>query len=189
MYLVVGLGNPGVEYENTRHNVGFKVIDKLVDMYKISMDRKKFKGICGDLRIGSEKVILLKPQTYMNLSGESVNEVVNYFDIPNENIIVLHDDVSLDVGRLRIRKKGSSGGQNGIKNIIKMLNSDEFNRVKIGVGKAEHDMVSHVLGKFPNEEEKVMEKVYDDAAKCVVYMIENDVDKAMNVFNGYNAYN
>ncbi|MCM1992061.1 aminoacyl-tRNA hydrolase [Oceanirhabdus seepicola] len=189
MYLVVGLGNPGVEYENTRHNVGFKVIDKLIDMYKISMDRKKFKGICVDLRIGSEKVILLKPQTYMNLSGESVVEVVNYFDIPNENIIVLHDDVSIDVGRLRIRKNGSSGGQNGIKNIIKMLNSDEFNRVKIGVGKAQHDMISHVLGKFPTEEEEVMEKVYDQVVKSVVYMIENNVDKAMNVFNGYNAYN
>lgn len=187
MFLVVGLGNPGDDYNKTRHNIGFEVIDKLAEMYKINVNRSKFKGVYGDFRSGSEKIILLKPTTYMNLSGESVIEAAEYFNIPNEKIIVIHDDVSLDAGRLRIREKGSSGGQNGVKNIIHHLGTQEFNRIKVGVGKPKGNLVSHVLGKFPKEEQEIMEKSIEAACHAVECMIKHDVNKAMNQFNGFNA--
>lgn len=187
MYLVVGLGNPGTEYEETRHNIGFKVIDKLAQLNKISLDRQKFKGVCTDYRLGTEKVVLVKPLTYMNLSGECVVQFADYFDVPDENIIVIYDDVSLDVGRMRIRKKGSSGGQNGIKNIIKNLETDVFPRIKVGVGKHQRDLVDHVLGKFSDEDKVVMEKVVEEAARAAECIIKESTDKAMNVYNGFNA--
>lgn len=187
MYLVVGLGNPGDEYKNTRHNIGFEVIDRLADMYKVNINRIKFKGICGEIRVGIEKIILLKPTTYMNLSGESVIEAANYYNIPNENIIIIHDDVSIDVGRIRIRAKGSSGGQNGIKNIISHLGTDEFNRVKVGVGKPQRNLVSHVLGKFSKEQMDLMKKSIDAAAESVEVIINKSITEAMNKFNGFKA--
>lgn len=187
MYLVVGLGNPGEKYKYTRHNIGFEVIDKLADMYKISINRIKFKGVCGELRIGMEKVILLKPTTYMNLSGESVIQAADYYDIPNENIIIIHDDVSLDVGRLRIRIKGSSGGQNGVKNIIYHLETDAFTRLKIGVGKPQKDLVSHVLGKFSKDETEIMDKSIEAAVQSVEVIINKGAVEAMNQFNGFKA--
>lgn len=187
MYLVVGLGNPGKEYENNRHNIGFKVIDKFSEMYKIDVEREKFKGVCGDTRIKGEKVILLKPLTYMNNSGESVIECADYFDIPDENIIIVYDDISLDVGRLRIRRKGSAGGQNGVKSIIHHLDTQEFPRVKVGVGKPERDLVSHVIGDFSKEDAMVMEKVTEVAVKAVVKIIEDGVGDSMNIYNGYDA--
>ena len=185
MFLIVGLGNPGNEYKNTRHNIGFDVIDKLANVYKIDINRSKFKGICGEGRIGLEKVILLKPLTYMNLSGESVREVCDYFKIEPENIIVVHDDVSIDVGRIRIRAKGSSGGQNGVKNIILHLSTDEFNRVKVGVGKPQGDMVSHVLGRFSEEDRKLVEQSSDAAIQAIEVIIKDDINVAMNKFNGF----
>ena len=134
MYLIVGLGNPGKEYDGTRHNIGFEAIDYMANKYNIEVNRIKFKGVFGEGFIDNKKVILLKPTTYMNLSGESIREVINFYKISNENIIVIYDDISLEVGKLRIREKGSDGGHNGIKSIIANLGSDVFPRIKIGVG-------------------------------------------------------
>ncbi|MCY6960327.1 aminoacyl-tRNA hydrolase [Clostridium brassicae] len=185
MFLVVGLGNPGKEYEKTRHNIGFDMIDFISEKYKIEVNRKKFKGMYGDGKIVSEKVILLKPETYMNLSGESVREVADFYKIPNENIIILYDDISLDVGKIRIRPKGSAGGHNGIKNIIANLNSDIFPRIKIGVGQPSYDdLVSHVLGKFCKEDREKVEKIFHIIAKAIETIIESGVAESMNKFNG-----
>ena len=156
MFLIVGLGNPGKEYEGTRHNIGFEAVDYIADKYNIELNRIKFKGIFGEGMINGKKVILLKPTTYMNLSGESIREVVNFYKISNEEIIVIYDDISLEVGRLRIREKGSHGGHNGIMSIIANLSSDVFQRVKIGVGGPKGDLVSHVLGKFSNSEIEIL---------------------------------
>lgn len=185
MYLIVGLGNPGDEYRHTRHNVGFDIIDFMADKYKITLNRTKFKGVCGDGIINGEKVLLLRPSTYMNLSGESVIEASNFYKIPKENIIVLYDDVSLEVGRLRVRPEGSAGGHNGIKNIILHLSSEVFPRVKVGVGQPEHGLIPHVLGRFPKEERDTLEKVFPAAAQAVEAIITNGVTEAMNRFNGF----
>ncbi|MCY6371974.1 aminoacyl-tRNA hydrolase [Clostridium ganghwense] len=188
MFLIVGLGNPGKEYEHTRHNVGFDIIDLIGEKYNIDVSRKKFKGMYGDGKIAGERVLILKPATYMNLSGESVKEVINFYKIPNDNIIVLYDDISLEVGRLRIRPKGSAGGHNGIKNIIAHLGSDVFPRVKIGVGQPlGENLVSHVLGKFSKEERENLEKSFEVAAKSVEAIIKNGVAEAMNKFNSFKA--
>jgi PTH1 family peptidyl-tRNA hydrolase len=185
VYLVVGLGNPGQEYESTRHNVGFNVVDLISNKYNIDVSRTKFKGIYGEGRIGNERVILLKPTTYMNLSGESVREICNFYKIPNEKIIVIYDDISLEVGRMRIRKAGSAGGHNGIKNIILNLSSDVFPRIKIGVGAPRGNLISHVLGKLTNEEMDVIERVFNAAGDAVESLITEGVTEAMNKFNGF----
>lgn len=187
MYLVVGLGNPGDEYKNTRHNIGFEAIDIMAEMYNTSIERVKFKGVYGETRIANEKVILLKPTTYMNLSGESVVQFANYYNIPNENIIILYDDISLEVGKMRIREKGSAGGHNGIKSLISCLSTEVFPRVKIGVGKPEHDLVSHVLGKFKDEDMQKLKKVLEASTKAVENIIKEDAKSAMNNFNGFKA--
>lgn len=185
MYLIVGLGNPGKEYAHTRHNVGFDIIDLLSNKYNISISRAKFKGEFGEGTIGNEKVILLKPTTYMNLSGESIREISNFYKIPKENIIVVYDDISLEIGKLRIRSKGSAGGHNGIKSIIANLSSDEFSRIKIGVGHPKNDLVSFVLGKFSKDERAVLEKVFDVVIEAVKEIIINNDVEAMNKFNGF----
>ena len=187
VYLIVGLGNPGKQYEKTRHNVGFDVLDLLCDKYNINMNRIKFKGVYGEWKIGNEKVILLKPNTFMNLSGESVKEVCDFYKIQNENIIVIYDDVSLDVGRMRIRKAGSAGGHNGIKNIIFNLSSDVFPRIKVGVGTPKGDLISHVLGKFSDADRREVEKVFSAAVDAVEYIITKGTCEAMNNFNGIRA--
>lgn len=187
MYLIVGLGNPGKEYEHTRHNVGFDIIDLFADKYNISINRIKFKGIYGETNINGEKVILLKPQTFMNLSGESVKEVADFYKIPNENIIVVYDDISLDVGSLRIRQKGSAGGHNGIKNIIANMSTDVFPRIKVGVGKPEHDLVNHVLGKFSKEQREQLEKTFQPSIEAIETIITKNISEAMNKFNGFKA--
>lgn len=187
MYLIVGLGNPGDEYKHTRHNVGFDVIDLIADKYNISINRIKFKGVYGDGIIANEKVILLKPSTYMNLSGESVIEAANFYKIPKENIIVIYDDVSLPVGRMRIRPEGSAGGHNGIKNIILHLSSEVFPRIKVGVGAPQGDLISHVLGRFPKEDREVLEKVFPAAVDAVEAIIDKGITEAMNRFNGFKA--
>jgi peptidyl-tRNA hydrolase, PTH1 family len=184
MYLIVGLGNPGSEYKNTRHNVGFDLIDLLSSQYNIPVDRIKFKGICGDGVIGEAKVILLKPNTYMNNSGESVIEVVNFYKIPAQNVIVLSDDVSLDVGRLRIRSKGSAGGHNGIKSIISHLNTEEFPRLRVGIGSPKNNLIPFVLGKFDSSDRKKVDEVFKSAALAVDSMINENVEAAMNKYNG-----
>jgi PTH1 family peptidyl-tRNA hydrolase len=187
MYLVVGLGNPGDEYRHTRHNVGFDIIDLIKDKYNISINRIKFKGVYGEVNISGEKVILLKPSTYMNLSGESVREAVSFYKIPNENIIIIHDDISLDAGKLRIRSKGSAGGHNGLKSIIANLSSDVFTRIKIGVGQPQNSIIPHVLGKFSKEDRVLVEKTFDASIKAVETIIEKGCTEAMNDFNGFSA--
>lgn len=185
MYLIVGLGNPGDEYRHTRHNIGFDVLDLISEEYNIPINRIKFKGMCGEGIIGNEKVILLKPSTYMNLSGESVKEAASFYKIPNENIIVVHDDISLEVGRLRVRPEGSAAGHNGIKNIILHLSSDVFPRVKVGVGQPKGNLVSHVLGKFSNDESEKLEKVFPVCVDAVGIIVKSGVNEAMNKCNGF----
>ena len=187
MFLIVGLGNPGKEYEGTRHNIGFEAVDYIADKYNIELNRIKFKGIFGEGMINGKKVILLKPTTYMNLSGESIREVVNFYKISNEEIIVIDDDISLEVGRLRIREKGSHGGHNGIKSIIANLSSDVFPRVKIGVGGPKGDLVSHVLGKFSNSEIEILRESIMATSEAVTTILSKDTKEAMNKFNGFKA--
>ena len=186
MYLIAGLGNPTREYEKTRHNVGFDTIDVLADRINTDVPERKFKGLYGKGMLGGEKVILLKPQTFMNLSGESVRAAADFYKIPPDHIIVIYDDISLDVGHLRIRTKGSAGGHNGIKNIIAHLGTQEFPRIKIGVGgkPPRMDLADYVLSRFPAEERKIMETAFRDAAEAAGVLIAEGPDAAMNRFNG-----
>lgn len=187
MYIVAGLGNPTKEYEKTRHNVGFEVIDVLADMLGTTVEEKKFKGCYGRGMIGGEKVLLLKPQTFMNLSGESVRAAADFYKVDTDHIIIIYDDISLDVGQLRIRKKGSAGGHNGIKNIIAHLGTQEFPRIKVGVGDKpkKMDLADYVLSRFSKEDRAVMEDAFKEAAKAVEVMITEGADTAMNQFNGH----
>ena len=186
MFVIAGLGNPTLQYEGTRHNVGFDAIDAIADKYDITVDTRKSRAFIGKGVIEGEKVILVKPQTYMNLSGESVRSLVDYFKIDEESeLLVIYDDVSLDVGQLRIRKKGSAGGHNGIKNIISHLDTDVFMRIKIGVGKkpGRMDLADYVLSRFSGSEREQMEEGYEKAAKAAVMILKGEIDAAMNEFN------
>lgn len=183
MYLIAGLGNPGNEYDMTRHNIGFHTIDYLADKYGVKVNKLKYKALYGETRIGTEKVLFIKPQTYMNKSGESLIDFVNFFKVPVENLIVISDDVSLDCGRIRVRGKGSDGGHNGLKSIIYMLQSDQFPRVKMGVGAPAHDMINHVLGRFTKDEVPIMENAIERAMGAVEEIIKAGVPSAMNKFN------
>ena len=187
MYLVAGLGNPGKQYDMTRHNIGFHTIDYIADELGVKIKKLKYKAIYGECDINGEKVILVKPQTYMNLSGESISEFVKFFKIPTENVIIISDDIALETGRIRIRKKGSAGGHNGLKNIIYMLNSENFNRIRIGVGAPTHpdyELKDFVLGRFTKEEIPVLEESIIKSYKAVVEIIKRGADSAMNKFNG-----
>ena len=186
MYLIAGLGNPGTKYEGTRHNIGWQVIDELAEKYNIRVLENKFKGLTGKGMIGSEKVLLLKPLTYMNLSGESIAEAVRFYKIDETTeLIVIADDISLDVGQLRIRKKGSAGGHNGIKNIIANLGTDVFPRIKIGVGEKpkKYDLADYVLGHFSKEDRELMEEGYDRADHAVGMILNGEIEAAMNQYN------
>lgn len=185
MYIIAGLGNPTREYEKTRHNVGFDTIDVLADRLNTSVDEKKFKGLYGRGIIAGEKVILLKPQTFMNLSGESVREAADFYKVDPEHIIVIYDDISLDVGQLRIRKKGSAGGHNGIKNIIAHLGTQEFPRIKVGVGDKPKgmDLADYVLGHFSKEDQAKMDEAFKDAADAAEMILDKGMDAAMNHYN------
>ena len=187
MFLIVGLGNPGKEYDGTRHNIGFAAVDYIADKYNIELNRIKFKGVFGEGFIEGKKVILLKPTTYMNLSWESIREVINFYKISNEEVIVIYDDISLEVGRLRIREKGSQGGHNGIKSIIANLGTDVFPRVKIGVGAPKGNLVSHVLGKFSEDEIEVLRETIKASSDAVSIIMKADTKEAMNKLNGFNA--
>lgn len=187
MYLVAGLGNPGVKFDKTRHNAGFDVIDMCERKYNFSLNRAKFKGIYGETIINNEKVIFLKPQTYMNLSGESVREIVDFYKIPVENIIVVSDDISIDVGRLRIRAKGSAGGHNGLKNIIAHLGTDKFARIKVGVGNPTYDIINFVTGPFSSEDRIIVEQAFAAAVDAIEVIIADGTTEAMNRFNSFNA--
>lgn len=186
MFLIVGLGNPEKKYDKTRHNIGFDTIDALADKYNISMNEKKHKALCGIGVIDGVKVLLAKPQTYMNLSGDSVAEIVNFYKIdPEEEMIVIFDDISLAPGNIRVRKKGSAGGHNGIKSIIARTGTQNFMRIKVGVGEkpAGWDLADHVLGHFSREDRALVEDAIKDAEAAAVLMMQGQVDKAMNDFN------
>ena len=186
MYLIVGLGNPGKDYEHTRHNAGFDAITELANKYNISIKEKKFKALVGSGYIEGQKVLLMKPETYMNLSGEAVIEAINFYKIdPEEELIVLFDDISLAPGSLRIRLKGSAGGHNGIKNIIAHLKTDGFKRVKIGVGEkpAGWDLKDFVLGRFSKEDREEMETAFNNTVDAVRLMITGSEQEAMNLYN------
>lgn len=186
MYLIAGLGNPTYQYARTRHNIGFEVIDTLADRNGISMDIHKHKGICGKGMIAGEKVILLQPMTYMNLSGESIQEAIRYYKLnPTKDFIVVFDDISLDVGRIRLRAKGSAGGHNGIKSVIACLGTDEFQRIKVGVGDKPKgwDLADYVLGRFNEEERIKADESVERAAKAAEYILQEGIEAAMNVFH------
>lgn len=186
MYLIVGLGNPGRDYEHTRHNVGFDAVDKLAEKLGVNVSKIKFKGLYGEGFLNGQKIILLKPSTFMNLSGESLIEAVSFFNIPEENIIVIYDDVDIKVGRLRIRPSGSDGGHNGMKNIIYHLQSLNFPRIRIGIGKPKNDMVNHVLGRFSKDEQEIIDKIIDIAADAAIEIVKNGVQSSMNKYNPVN---
>ena len=185
MYLIAVLGNPTREYEKTIHNVGFSVIDVLADKYNIDVSDRKHKALCGRGVIEGEKVLLLKPQTFMNLSGESIREAVDYYKVDPEDIIVIYDDISLEPGQLRIRLKGSAGGHNGIKNIIAHLGTQEFPRIKVGVGAKppKMDLADYVLSRFGAEEQKIMDEAFGEAAEAAVMMMTTGAERAMNHYN------
>lgn len=190
MYLIAGLGNPGREYENTRHNAGFASIDRLAEKNHISIDMKKFQALCGTGYIGGQKVLLLKPQTYMNLSGESLRAACDFFKIdPEQELIVIYDDISLASGQLRIRAKGSAGGHNGIKSIISHLGTQVFLRVKVGVGEKPQgwDLADYVLGHFSKEEQQVMQESFDRAADAAAALLSEEVQQVMNEYNTHKA--
>lgn len=186
-WLVVGLGNPGPKYEWTRHNMGFLVIDELAEREKIPVQKLKYRALTNTALIGGRSVLLMKPTTYMNLSGESVGEAARFYKIPPERVLVISDDVALPQGKLRVRRSGSSGGHNGLKNIISHLGSDQFPRIKVGVGgkpHPDHDMADWVLGKFTGQDRKVMEEAISRAADAVTLFLEQGPDQAMAKFNG-----
>ena len=185
MYLIVGLGNPTAKYEKTRHNAGFDVIDAIADKYGIELNLRKGKAFCGTGYIEGQKVMLAKPQTYMNLSGESVREIVSYYDIDLEDLIVIYDDFDLEIGTIRIRKKGSAGSHNGMKSIIGQIQSKDFPRIRIGIGKSGGgaEWKDFVLGKTSKQDEKLIEDAVDRAADAVGCILEKGIDKAMNEYN------
>ena len=183
MFIIVGLGNPGKDYQNTRHNIGFDVIDALAESAGISVTEKKHKALIGKGVIDGQKVILVKPQTYMNLSGESVRDVIDYYKVDEEQEMIVVS--SLDVGMIRVRKKGSAGGHNGLKNIIQHLGHDTFMRIKMGVGEKPkgYDLADYVLGHFTRDERMVMDEAAKAATEAIRMMMAGDVDRAMNAFN------
>lgn len=186
-WIVVGLGNPGAKYDNTRHNAGFRALEGYCARSGQKIDRMKFKALAGEGMLGGKRVLFLKPQTFMNLSGEAVRDAASFYKIPPERVIVLSDDVSLDVGTLRVRPKGSAGGQNGLKNIIYHLGSEDFPRVKIGVGKKprpDYDLAAWVLGRFPEEDQKAIDKACEDAVSAAACIIESGCAAAAQNFNG-----
>ena len=185
-WLIVGLGNPGREYEKTRHNTGFRAMDILAEKLNAKVDRLKFQGLYTQVNYGGKKLFLLKPQTYMNLSGESVGEAARFYKIPADHVLVISDDVSLPAGKLRIRGGGSAGGHNGLKNIIQHLGTDRFPRIKVGVGSprpGEHDMVDWVMGKPMGEDRTAVEDALDRAGDAAKTLITEGIDRAMNRFN------
>ena len=184
MKLIVGLGNPGKEYEGTRHNCGFMVIDKLAEKLNVNIDLSKFKGLYTKFKYRGEDVILLKPQTYMNLSGESVNALMQFFKIEKDDLLVIYDDLDMPVGKLRLRKTGSAGGHNGIKNIIAHLNSQDFKRIRVGIDRHKYmKVVDYVLSRFTKEENEAISQGIENAANAIIDYLDHDFDYVMNRYN------
>lgn len=185
MYLIVGLGNPEDKYSNTRHNMGFDVINKLSKECDIKVSKSKFDAFYGMGEINGKKVILAKPQTYMNLSGNCVKEFVDFYKVDSENVLVIYDDMDIEPGTIKIRKKGSAGGHNGMKSIIQMLRTEEFPRIRIGIGRPEHngDEINYVIGAIPDEEIPKLEEGTENAKEAIIEILKNGIDSAMNKFN------
>lgn len=183
MYIIAGLGNPGSKYENTRHNMGFKAIDAMASEFGIDVNRAKFKGLIGEGRIGSEKVILLKPQTYMNLSGQSVREIMNFYKIPEENLIVIYDDFDLPIGSIRVRKSGGPGTHNGMKSVVQELGSRKFPRVRVGIGSSDGSTIQFVIGKVGKNEQQILNEAAEAAASAAADIIRIGIENAMNIHN------
>jgi PTH1 family peptidyl-tRNA hydrolase len=184
-HLIVGLGNPGDNYSRTRHNAGFRAIDILGKKLGIKIDRAKYRGLYGQGSYGDQKVVLLKPQTFMNLSGEAVRGILDFYKEDIENVVIIFDDIDLEIGKIRIKERGSAGTHNGMKSIVQHLGSENFSRIKVGIGKPREniDLVSHVLGKFPEEELKVLEGSTDNAVDATIMVIKDEISKAMNKYN------
>lgn len=182
-FLIVGLGNPEKKYINTRHNVGFEMLDVLASYFNTKVNKIKCKALIGEGRIGGCPVIFAKPQTYMNLSGESVIELCNYFKVPAENVIVIYDDISLEIGKIRIRERGSAGGHNGMKNIIFHLQTDNFPRVRFGIGQPVGELANYVLSNFSKEETKVLIESAKNVPDIIELIVNGDILKAMNKYN------
>ena len=183
MKVIVGLGNPGKKYDNTRHNIGFEALDYIADKEGISINTGKHKALIGTGYMGGEKVLLVKPQTFMNLSGESLRPIMDFYKLEPEDFIIIHDDIDLDVGRLRIRRKGSAGGHNGLKSIISHAGTDGFTRIKVGVGANEGDLVKHVLGKFSKQDRVFVDDAIRDAASAAELIVMYGAQTAMNKYN------
>ena len=184
MKIIAGLGNPGKEYENTKHNVGFLTIDILAEKYDIKVNKIKFKGLVGEGMIGTEKVILVKPQTYMNLSGQCVREIVAFYKLDMEDLVVIYDDIDLPMGNLRIRKKGSAGTHNGMRSIIYDLQDDGFPRVRVGIGgERKGDLANYVISGFSGDDRKLIEEAIVKAADAVTCLVEDGIDRAMVDYN------
>ena len=187
IWLIAGLGNPGLQYEKTRHNAGFMAADRLAEKYGAQFNKHKFDAVYTDFKIGDNRILLVKPQTYMNNSGSAVTALLNFYKISTDRLIVMFDDITLDIGKLRLRRKGSHGGHNGIKDIIELAGTDEIMRIKIGVGEREnrdYDLKDWVLGKIPEEQMTELNKALDKAALAVEEIITRGIDSAMNKYNG-----
>lgn len=185
-YIAVGLGNPGKKYENTRHNTGFIAIDKIAEKYGCNINRLRYNALTAECIIAGKKVLLMKPQTFMNLSGEAVIQAMSFYKIPAEKVIIIFDDISLDVGRMRIRRKGSDGGQRGVRSIIGLSGSENFPRIKIGIGEKPHpgwQLADWVLSRFTKDELEALDKVTDNACKALEYIVSGNIDKAMSEYN------
>ena len=185
-YLIVGLGNPDKKYENTRHNCGWMAVDHLADKLCCKVNKIKFKSFVGECRINNKRAMLMKPTTYMNNSGQAVVEAMNFYKLPPENVIVIFDDISLDVGKMRIRQKGSDGGQKGMRSIIYLSGKDTFPRIKIGIGakpNPDWDLADWVLSRFSKDEGKLLEEMFDNAADAIALMVDGKIDRAMNLYN------
>lgn len=185
MYLIVGLGNPEADYSKTRHNMGFNVINKLAKEYGIEVNKSKFNGLVGNGIIENEKVILLKPQTFMNLSGESLIEAMNFYKVGPENILVIYDDIDTEPKTIRIRKSGSAGSHNGMKSVIQNISTEEFARIRVGIGRPQYtnDMINYVIGHIPEDEVKLLDEGCELAKEAIIEIIKNGIDSAMNKFN------
>lgn len=186
-WLIVGLGNPGQKYEHTRHNMGFLTVDLLAEQLNVKLNKVKFKSAYNIVRFAGQKCLVMKPQTYMNLSGDAIAPVVKYSNAKPADLLVIQDDIDLPVGRMRIRKDGSCGGHNGIRNIIERLGTPNFTRLKLGVGKDKSNVIAHVLGKFDPTTRKTMDAVVAEAVRAAEKIVREGPDKAMNAYNGWSA--
>ena len=184
MYIIAGLGNPGKKYENTRHNMGFLTIDLLAEEYDIKVDKLKFKSLVGEGRIAGQRVLLIKPQTYMNLSGEAIREAINFYKIEPEELIVIYDDIDIPTGTFRIRKKGSAGTHNGMRSVVHQIQSDQFPRIRVGIGSEKKvDLINYVTGGVSKGERELLEDALVKSAKAAACIVEKGIDKAMNEYN------